>query len=109
MNIPLITDCVIIISSTCFFFVPFSRKRLRANWAKLLFIIGGIDGIIVGGTYFIFDIHWTAPPSHAFHVVLNYLSGIFLGLIMSLTVSGQLDGTKVAVDENDNLSRFKTS
>jgi hypothetical protein len=98
MNALIVSMIVMIAGNICFLFVPFSTNRTRAKWAKLLFVITGILGITVGAIHLALDTGWLTFSAHTIrgiYIVLHNLGGVWMGFLISLFISGQVDGTKI--------------
>lgn len=97
MNSNIIVDCVIIAGCAIWGFVPFDKKRIRVGWAKLAFGIIAITGIARGVVELAWDLGWFTLGSEAGRRLDDYLymvSGVILGFLFSLILSGQLSGKK---------------
>jgi hypothetical protein len=97
MNSGIIVDCIIIAGSAILGFVPFDKKRIRLGWAKSAFGIIAVIGIAVGVVRLAWDLGWFIVGSEAGRRLDDYLymvSGVILGFLFSLILSGQLSGTK---------------
>jgi hypothetical protein len=90
----------VIITVACVFciFVPLSRKRQRARWAKLLFVAVGVLGLgyiaaSVGSErgWFVLT-HSAVEP---FLRLLQFTRGLLIGLLLALLFSGEVLGKKV--------------
>ncbi len=101
MNTHIIVDWIFIVGFAFFIGIPFDKKRIRASWAKLVFVAGGIIGVADGAVRLTLDMRWfvlASDASYGVHRVLNFTEGMLLGFISSLIFSRQLHGTKAAVD-----------
>ena len=102
MKASIAIDCIFIAGFTYYGFVPFDKKRMRAGWAKLVFLISAFIGVAKGAIGLAWDMGWFALDVKA-NWLLNSLlygdSGLLLGLILALILSGQLSGTKRVVQE----------
>ncbi|HZF01908.1 MAG TPA: hypothetical protein VE344_08440 [Methylomirabilota bacterium] len=97
MNSGIIIDCIIIIGCAILGFVPFDKKRIRVSWAKLAFGIIAIIGIADGTVRLAWDLSWFTLGSEASRRLdgsLYMVSGVILGFLFSLILSGQLTGKK---------------
>ena len=97
MNSSIVIDFIIIAGCAFFGFVPFDKKRIRTGWAKKVFGIIAIIGIARGIVELAWDLGWFTLGSEVGHRLDDYLymvSGVILGLLFSLILSGQLSGTK---------------
>jgi hypothetical protein len=97
MNSSIIVDCIIIAGCAILGFVPFDKKRIRTGWAKMAFGIIAIIGIARGVVELAWDLGWFTLGSEASRRLDDYLymvSGVILGFLFSLILSGQLSGTK---------------
>ncbi|HTA95414.1 MAG TPA: hypothetical protein VK769_04750 [Verrucomicrobiae bacterium] len=97
MNAGIINDCIIIAGCAILGFVPFDKKRIRVGWAKLAFGIISIIGIAHGAVRLAWDLSWFTLGSESSRRLDDYLymvSGVILGFLFSLILSGQLTGTK---------------
>jgi hypothetical protein len=104
MNTPIALMIVMIAGNVCFVLDSFSKKRVRAPWAKLIYLVTGIIGIIVGGIHIALDAHWLAfstNTTYGVNIFLQNLGGIWIGFIVSLFVSRQIEGTKIAAGKNN--------
>jgi hypothetical protein len=107
MNIPIALMIVMIAGNACFVFDSFSKNRIRARWAKLIYLVAGIMGIIVGGIHLALDAHWFAFSTNTIYgvnIFLQNLGGIWMGFIISLFVSRQMEGTKIDPDKSGSKS-----
>jgi len=103
MNVGIIFDLVFIIGFAYFVFVPFGAKRLRAPWAKVVFIVCGLVGTIKGPVGLGLDMNWLVVSNSAGSVLdkaLTQIGGLLLGFMLSLIFSGQLLGTKAAPNDD---------
>lgn len=97
MNPGIINDCIIIAGCAILGFVPFDKKRVRAGWSRLAFGIIGVVGVSHGVVRLAWDLGWFALGTVASRRLEDYLcmvSGVILGLLFSLILSGQLTGKK---------------
>jgi hypothetical protein len=97
MSSGIINNCIIIAGCAILGFVPFDKKRIRAAWAKLAFGIIAVVGIVSGSMRLAWDSGWFTLGTEASRRLDNYLymvSGVVLGFLFSLILSGQLTGTK---------------
>jgi hypothetical protein len=97
MNSGIVVDCIIIAGCAILGFVPFDKKRIRVGWAKSALGIIAVIGIVVGVVRLAWDLGWFTVSSEAGRRLDDYLymvSGIILGFLFSLILSGQLSGTK---------------
>ena len=97
MNTGIVTDCIILAGCAIFGFVPFDKKRVRADWAKMAFGIIAVIGIARELIELAWDFGWFTLGSEAGRRLDDYLymvSGVILGFLFSLVLSGQLSGTK---------------
>jgi len=93
MNVSLILDCVQIIGFAILFFAPFDKKRIRAKWAKTVFILGSVIGIGRGVVGLSWDFGWLSLGSREMRDY-DVIGGLLLGFLFSLIFSGQLSGKK---------------
>jgi hypothetical protein len=97
MNMSIVIDCIIIAGCAYLAFIPFDKKRIRARWAKLAFAICAVSGIARGVIGLAWDSNWIRLGNDAGRLFDDYLymgSGVILGFIFSLILSGQLRGSK---------------
>jgi hypothetical protein len=97
MNSNIIDNCIIIACCAILGFVPFDKKRTRAGWAKLAFGIIAIIGIAKGVVRLAWDLGWftlSGEASRRLDGGLYMVSGVILGFLFSLILSGQLTGKK---------------
>ncbi len=97
MNSGVINDCIIIAGCAILGFVPFDRKRIRAGWAKIAFGILSVIGILHGVVRLAWDLGWFTLGGDAGRRLDEYLymvSGVVLGFLFSLILSGQASGKK---------------
>ena len=97
MNSGIINDCIIIAACAIIGFFPFDKKRIRSGWAKVAFGIISVIGISHGIVRLAWDLGWFTLSSEAGRRLDDYLymvSGVILGFLFSLILSGQLTGTK---------------
>jgi hypothetical protein len=77
-----------------FIFFGFDGARLRASWARLVFIMAGGIGILYTITAFLVDSKLISLSRGDIELPLATARGFMLGLIIALAVSGQLLGRK---------------
>jgi hypothetical protein len=97
MNTHVVLDCIFIVGFATYAFIPFDKKRLRARWAKVVFIVSAVIGIARGMVGLAWDLNWFVLGSEASRWLDSYLymvGGLLLGFIFSLIFSGQLVGAK---------------
>ena len=97
MTIHTICNYLIIAGSIAFGLIPLDKKRIHAPWAKRVFIIAAIIGVIDGSVELAWDMDWfslSSGGSRLLEAVLHMVGGLVLGFIFSLILSGQLLGTK---------------
>jgi hypothetical protein len=97
MNSFIILEGIQIAGFAILFFTPFEKKRIRARWAKLVFILSSLIGIAKGSIGLAWDLGWFSVSSKGGQVLQSYLSmtgGLLLGFLFSLIFSGQLTGKK---------------
>jgi hypothetical protein len=102
MNISVACDLAIIAGFTCYIFFPFCGKRLRATWATRVFVLSGLIGVAKGIARLMLDEHWFQVSNDMrpqLYLWLRLVDGILLGFIFSLILSGQLLGTKRAMQD----------
>jgi hypothetical protein len=97
-----IIDCILIVGFGCLVFIPFDKKRVRARWAKSVFVICAILGIAKGVVGLVWDTEWFVLGNEAGRRHF-YLSGLLLGFLFSLILSGQLKGTEVEAKKSSNI------
>ena len=103
MNIPVALDCIFIAGFALYCLAPFEKKRIRARWAKLVFIVCSVLGIAKGVVGLAWDLNWFSLGSDASRLLdssRSMVSGLLLGFIFSLIFSGQLLGKKRVSDSN---------
>lgn len=86
-----------IIGFAILIFVPFSKRRARADWAKRLFIAGSAIGVARGLVGLAWDLRYFSfgsTGSQAFIAYNSMIGGLLLGFLIALAVSGQLLGKK---------------
>lgn len=101
MNESIVIDCIIIIGCALLGFVPFDKKRCRADWAKTVFLLISVIGIVKGSVILAWDLGWFSIGSRGGQILWNYNSmtgGVLIGLLLALIVSGELTGRKRVVD-----------
>jgi hypothetical protein len=99
VNAGIINDCIIIAGCAILGFVPFDKKRTRANWAKLAFGTIAAIGIAHGIVRLAWDLNWFTVGAEAGRKLDDYLymsSGVILGFLFSLILSGELTGKKLS-------------
>jgi len=97
MNINIVIDCIFIGGFLFYAFVPFDKKRIRARWAKAVFLVSAVIGIAKGVVGLAWDMGWFAlgtEASRRLDAWLYMAGGLLLGFIFSLIFSGQLVGMK---------------
>jgi hypothetical protein len=97
MNSGIVIDCIIIAGCASLGFMPFDKKRIRVGWAKLAFGIIAVIGIVRGVIELAWDLGWFTLGGDAGRRLDDYLymvSGVILGFLFSLILSGQLTGKK---------------
>ena len=97
MNFGIAIDCIIIAGCAILGFVPFDKKRIRVGWAKLAFGIISVIGVARGAIELAWDLGWFTLGNAAGRLLDYFLymaSGVILGFLFSLILSGQLSGTK---------------
>jgi hypothetical protein len=98
MNNQIIVDLAFVIGGVCWIFIPFERKRVRAQWAKAVFVSMGILGFVKGITCLFLDAHWSDFSEVNHNLIDNVIrfmyNGFFLGVVLSLILSGQFRGVK---------------
>jgi hypothetical protein len=94
MNALIIIHCIFIIGFAYYGLLPFDKKRIRACWAKVVFVISAFIGIAKGVIGLGSDLGWVTVGAKANWFLLYGASGLLLGLILSLILSGQLRGSK---------------
>jgi len=103
MNTLIILYCIKIVGCAILAFAPLDKKHIRANWAKLIFVLIGIIGVISN----VFGLMWELDcftldknASYRFGMLLHLSSGLILGFLLSLIFSGQLTGKKQPLENN---------
>jgi len=93
----IVADFLIIAGCLFFATIPLQRARVRASWAKCLFVIVGIFGVAVGTAMLVLDRRWFVPSEKSLWAIHGWVmasNGFVLGLISALLLSGQVRGTK---------------
>jgi hypothetical protein len=93
MNMEPIPPLLALLASVVFALVPLHRARVRAAWAKALFPLVGIIGVVLSSARMLAN-GGTLVPSARFQQVSVLLCGFALGLIVALILSRQLLGQK---------------
>lgn len=78
-------------------FFPFSKKRIRAGWAKWTFLICGVVGTMNGVVQMAWDLGCFVLRGTGAQLLHRYFSvadGIIIGFLLSLALSGELAGKK---------------
>jgi hypothetical protein len=88
-----IDHIVQIVGFAILFFAPFSKRRVRAGWAKTVFILGSVIGIGRGVVGLSWDLGWLSLSSRDMRFY-DMVGGLLLGFLFSLIFSGQLGGKK---------------
>jgi hypothetical protein len=82
------------------------RKRSRRGWARGMLAIAGLVLLLVGSAEFAlhYDI-WTPSLStrSSFKVISWTITGLAFGLLLALSVSGELAGQKVSSDSTPTV------
>ena len=98
MHSDIFAYCLVIISFAWIAILPFVQKKpVRARWAKISMCLCGVVGLVNAIISLILHVGWVVVSSHTAHQIHGYLlvlSGLFLGILLSLIISGQLKGTK---------------
>jgi hypothetical protein len=98
MKTQILVDWVFIIGSVWWAFIPFQKKRVRASWAKAVFVSMGVFGFVKGISCLILDTHWqdfSETNRDLIGNVIRFMSnGFFLGAVLALILSGQFLGVK---------------
>jgi hypothetical protein len=97
MNLSIIFNCTAIVGFAYLALVVFDRKRVRAPWAKSVFVICSIVGIVAGVIGLAWDLGWFFLASEATRRLEGFLSfahGLSVGFLFSLIFSGQFTGAK---------------
>ena len=97
MNILIILDSIQIVGFAIFIFPLFDKKRIRAPWAKLVFLLASIIGIAKAFAQLAMNFGLFTVSHEANQLVSDYISmasGVLLGFIFALVFSGQLNGKK---------------
>jgi len=100
-------NCVIMAGSALLAFVPFDKTRVRTLWAKWIFGILALLGIVKGGVEVAWNLGWfvlSDDSGRRLHSCLSFASGLVVGFLFSLIFSGQLIGSKRASAEATNDS-----
>ena len=98
MHASIIDDIVQIVGFAILVFAPFSKRRIRADWAKLVFVLGSAIGIIEGSVNLVWDLGYFSLSAKGSQLLEDYLSmtgGLLLGFLFALIFSGQLTGKKL--------------
>jgi hypothetical protein len=86
-------------------FAPLDKRRIRAKWAKSLFVLIGVIGVISN----VCGLMWERgqftlgkSASYRFDMLLHLSSGLIIGFLLSLVFSGELAGKKLPPNTPDN-------
>ncbi|MDB6125402.1 MAG: hypothetical protein JWQ71_4395 [Pedosphaera sp.] len=99
INPPILANAVIIGCSILFALFPFDKRRIRASWAKYVFLAFSVLGFLVGVANLALRLHLVVLDQESVgpvNVVLVGMMGMAIGLAFTLVVSGQLTGAKRA-------------
>jgi hypothetical protein len=97
MNIWILLNLIQIVGYASFAYAPFQKNRIRKAWAKKVFILISIVGVIKGSVGLAYDSGWFTLGINARHLLHDYLTmtgGFLIALILLLVVSGQIKGEK---------------
>jgi hypothetical protein len=97
MHASITNDIVQIVGFAILICAPFSKRRVRARWANMVFILGSTIGIAKGSITLAWDLGWFTVSDRSGRLLEDYLSmtgGLLLGFLFSLIFSGQLTGKK---------------
>jgi hypothetical protein len=103
MNAHIAFDIVLMIGFIYLAFIPFDKKRVRAPWAKSAFVICAVVGIIREAVGLALHLGFLGPDdrvSGVMEMFRHLASGVCLGILFSLILSGQLNGKKIVGEEN---------
>jgi len=95
MNHRTLVDCALILLFVVFGLIPFDKGRLRAPWARLVFLLVAAIGLLWALFHLAMHLRAFAPAidsSRPRLVVSSAVGGLLLGLVVSLILSGQLLG-----------------
>jgi hypothetical protein len=104
MSTGILFDCAFIVGFALLALNALDRKRIRAPWAKLLFMICAVVGIAKGGIGLAWDLGWFTLATEASRRLDGYsylVGGLLLGFLISLIVSGELLGHKATGQRTD--------
>jgi hypothetical protein len=90
-------NLVIAVGSALLGSVAFDRVRKRELWAKVALFVFGIIGVARGSIGAALHLDWLGLTSNAgarLENSLSLMSGVSVGIIFSLIISGQLFGSK---------------
>jgi len=93
-------------------FAPLERKRTRSPWAQVTLLLSALTLLFIGTSELLRHYHvWVLSPQmeHGFSHTLVTLRGVVLGFLLSLALSGQLAGRKLASDERPNQTLQPTA
>ena len=97
MNILIIFHSIQIIGFAILIFPAFDKKRIRAPWAKLVFVLVSIIGVAKAFVQLGIDFSWFTVSHGAGYLLNDYVSmtgGLLVGFLFALIFSGQLNGKK---------------
>ena len=97
MSVRILFDFLLIVGFAAYGLVPFTNKRIRAPWAKKVFIVSSVVGVARGAVGLAWDLGWLRLGAEEGVPLDNFLSmigGLLLGFIFSLIFSGQLVGRR---------------
>jgi hypothetical protein len=78
---------------------PFARKRVRARWAKAVFVVIGLTGATDYGLTLAREMRWFTLGFPKMDFLLLCLDALVIGMFLALTLTGQLFGKKRTEDE----------
>jgi hypothetical protein len=90
-------NLVIAVGSALLGSVAFDRVRKRELWAKVAIFVFGIIGVARGSIDAVWHLDWlglTSDVGARLENSLSLMSGVALGILFSLVISGQLFGSK---------------
>ena len=97
MNRRIVIDCALIVLFVVFGLFPFDKTRLRAPWARSLFLLVATIGVSWELFHLAMHLRVFAPgidSSRPILVVSSGIGGLLLGFVVALIISGQLLGKR---------------
>ncbi len=102
MNTEPFYSIIVLVASPLFALIPLKQSRVRASWAKIIFVAVGVVGLVLSATKLVVMAHWVEPSAEAtrsFHQLRVLLCGFALGLMAALILSRQILGEKRTSNE----------